>query len=80
VQHKAIGLDLDAGRLLAGKSTFRLLNLTLELAHGTSDVASSFFLVLLDEVVNNAVIEILSTKVGITGSRQDLKDTIVDRE
>jgi hypothetical protein len=65
------GLDLDAGRLLAGKSTFRLLNLTLELAHGTEvagDVASSFFLVPPDKVVNDAAIEILSTKVGITGS------------
>ena len=53
---------------------FRLLNITLELAHGTevaSNVSPSLFLVLLDKVVNDAVIKILSTKVGITGSCQD---------
>ena len=45
---------------MAGKSTFRLLNLKVELAHGmevANDVGSSFFLLLLEKVVNDAVIE-----------------------
>jgi hypothetical protein len=29
---------------------------------------------------NNVVIKVLATQVGITGSSQDLKDTIIDQE
>lgn len=32
----------------------------------------------LDEVVNDTVVEILSSKVSVTSGRKDLKDTIVD--
>src|SRR6267154_1574374 len=57
-----------------------LLDLVLELAHSTqvgADISSCLLLVLLDEVVDDTVIEVLTTKVGVTSSCQDLKDTIV---
>jgi len=37
-------------------------------------------LVLLNKVSNDSVIKILTTKVGITSSSQDLKDTVIDQE
>ena len=35
---------------------------------------------LLDEVVDQAVVEILTTQVSVTGSRLDLEDTVLDGE
>jgi hypothetical protein len=77
------GFDLKASRLLGGKGTLRLFYFALKLAQCTKisrDVCASLFLVLLDKVFNDAVIEILTTEVGITSSSQDLKDTVVNRE
>ena len=35
---------------------------------------------LLDEVVDQAVVEVLTTQVSVTGSRLDLEDTVLDGE
>ena len=35
---------------------------------------------LLDEVVGETVVEVLTTKMGVTSSSQDFEDTIVDRQ
>ena len=77
------GFDLEASRLLGGKGALCLLYFALQLAQRTKvgrDVCAGLLLVLLDEVLNEAVIEILTAKVGITGSSQDLEDTVVDGE
>src|SRR6267154_4357650 len=55
------GFNLDASRLLAWQGTLSLLDLVLELAHGMeagADIGSCLLLVLLDEVVDDAVIEV----------------------
>ena len=68
---------------MEGKGALRFFYFALELAQCTKvgrDVCASLLLVLLDKVFNDAVIEILTTKVGVTSGSQDLKDTVVDRE
>jgi hypothetical protein len=37
-------------------------------------------LVLLDKVLDDAVVKVLTAEVGVTGSREDLEDTVLDRE
>ena len=44
------------------------------------DVCACLLLVLLDKLFNDTVIKVFTTKMGITGSSQDLKDTVVDGE
>lgn len=73
------GLDFDASGLLAREGSLGLLNLALQFTHSAeiaADIGTSLLLVALDEVVNYAVIEIFTTKVGITSGSQDLKDTV----
>ena len=75
--------DLDPGGLLRGQGPLSLLNLPLQLAHGPEvlgSVSPGLLLVELDEVVDNAVVEIFTTKVSITGSGQDFEDTLVNGE
>ena len=63
------GLDLEAGRLLAGERALGLLDLALELTHSAEvgrDVGAGLLLVLLDEVVDDTVVEVLTTKVSVT--------------
>ena len=77
------GLDLDPGGLLRGQSPLSLLDLPLQLAHGPEilgNVGTGLLLVALDKVVDDAVVEVLTTKMGITSSSQDLKDTLVNGE
>jgi hypothetical protein len=76
-------LDLDAGRLLGRERALGLLDLTLELADGAKvlrDVGASLLLVGLDKMVHDTLVEIFSTKVSVTSSRENLKDTVVDGE
>ena len=47
-------------------------------AEGASDISTSLLLVLLDEIVDDPVIEIFTTNISITSSRQDLEDTYTD--
>lgn len=68
---------------MARKGPLGLLNLSLELAHSPvvlGDIDIGLLLVLLDEVINDSVVEILTTKVSVTSSSQDLKDTVLNRE
>jgi len=39
-----------------------------------------FSLELLDEMVDQAVVEVLTTQVSVTGSRLDLEDAVLDGE
>jgi hypothetical protein len=76
-------LNLDSGRHLGRESTLGLFNLTLQLTHGLEvlgDVHIVLLVVDLGEVLDDTVIEILTTQVSITGSRQDLEDTILNGE
>lgn len=68
---------------MARKSPLGLLNLSLELAHSPvvlGDIDIGLLLVLLDEVINDSVVEVLTTKMSVTSSSQDLKDTVFNRE
>lgn len=74
-------LDLDTGGHLRRQSTLGLLCLTLELTHGLEvlgDVNAVLLVVGLGEVVDDALVEILTTKVSVTGSCQNLENTLVD--
>ena len=76
-------LDFDLGSLLGRESTLGLLDLTLELTHSLSvlsDVDIVLLVVLLGEVVDNAVVEILTTKVSVTSGGLDLKNALLDGE
>jgi hypothetical protein len=44
------------------------------------DVCTSILLVLLDKIFNDTIVEVFSTKMGITSSRQNLEDTIIDQQ
>ncbi|PMB65055.1 NAD-specific glutamate dehydrogenase [Beauveria bassiana] len=76
-------LNLDAGAHLRRQSTLGLFSLTLELTHGfgvLGDVNIVLLVVGFGEEVDDALVEILTTKMGVTGGGKDLKDTIVDRQ
>src|SRR5699024_6817816 len=63
------GFDFNASRHLGRKSTLGLLNLTLELTHGLEvlgNVNAVLLVVLLDEVLHDTVVKVLTTKVGVT--------------
>jgi hypothetical protein len=70
-------------RLLRGQCELCLLHLTLELTQCMEvgqDVCTSILLVLLDKIFNDTIVEVFSTKMGITSSRQNLEDTIIDQQ
>ena len=65
---------------MARQSALGLLDLTFQFAHGTHvgrNICARFLLVLFDEIVNDAVIEIFTTKVGVTSGSQHFEDTVV---
>lgn len=75
------GFDLNASGHLGREGTLRLLGLTLELTHGLEvlgDVDTVLLVVGLGEEVDDALVEILTTQVGVTGGSQNLEDTLVD--
>jgi hypothetical protein len=77
------GLNFNMGGLLAGECTLGFLNLTFELSERTqiaSDVCTRLLLVKFDEVVDDPVIEVLASQVGVTGGGQHLENAIVDRQ
>lgn len=68
---------------MVGEGPLGFLDLALELGHGAEvlgDVCASLLLVLLGEVFDDTVVEIFTTKMGVTGGSQDLEDTVVDGE
>ena len=76
-------LDFDTGGLLAGECTLGFLNLTFELSKRTqiaSDVCTRLLLVKFDEVVDDPVIEVLASQVGVISGGQHLKNAIVDQQ
>ena len=73
--------DFDLGAHLAGQRALGLFDLTLELAHGLGvlvDVRVEFLVVVLGEEIHDALIEIFTTKMGITGGSLNLEDALVD--
>jgi hypothetical protein len=63
------------------ESSLGLFDFALQFTHSPevgADVGTGFLLVQLDEVINDAIIEALSSKMGITGGSQDFKDTIIN--
>jgi hypothetical protein len=69
--------------LLGRERALGLLDLALELAERAEvrlHVRARLLLVRLDEEVHHALVEVLATKVGVAGGRENLKDAVVDRE
>ena len=77
------GFDLDPRGLLRRQGPLGLFDLPLQLAHSpevTGNVGTRLLLVELDEVVDDTVVEVLTTEMGITGGSQDLEDSVIDGE
>jgi hypothetical protein len=75
------GLDLETNTLLRRECPLGFLNLALELAQSAEiarNVSASLLLVKFDEVVDDSVVEVFTTKMSITSGRENLKDTVVD--
>jgi hypothetical protein len=73
--------DLDSGTLLAGQGPLSLFDFTLKFSESPQvlgDIGTSLLLVGFDQVVDDTVVEIFTTKVSITSSSQDFEDTVVD--
>ena len=76
-------LNFDTSALLTRECPLGLFNLTLEFSKGAKilgDVGASLLLIRLDQVIDDTVVEIFSTKMSITRGSQYLKDTIIDRK
>ena len=65
--------------ILLAFSTYLTLEFS-ESAEILGNIGTSFLLVGLDHVIDDTVVEIFSTEMGVTSGSQDLKDTIVDRK
>ena len=68
---------------MARKSTLGLFDLALEFTHSTKVsgyVCTGLLLVLFNEVINDTVIKVFTTKVGVTGSCKNFKDTFINRK
>ncbi len=75
------GLDFNTGGLLAGECSLGVLDLKLEFTHSAEVdrwVSAGLLLVEVDEVVDDTVIEIFSSEMGVTSGGKDLNDTVVD--
>jgi hypothetical protein len=75
--------DFDSGALLATESPFCLFDFPLQFAEGPEvggDIGASLLLVGLDKVVNDTVVEVFTTEMGVACSCEDLEDTVIDRE
>lgn len=65
------------------KSSFGLFDFSFQFAQGAevaSNVCTGLLLVEFDEVIHDAIIEIFTTEMGITGCSEYFEDTVVDRE
>lgn len=64
-----------------GECALGRFNFTLELAEGAvvlGDVCTSRPLVLLDNVLDDAVVEVLITRVDVPSGGEDLEDAVID--
>merc|ERR1719282_1489438 len=74
-------VDLDGGLSRRGQSPLRALTSrtqTTESASVGGKVLLVFPLELINEVVDKTVVEVLATKMGVTSSRLDLEDTLLN--
>mmetsp|Transcript_7566 Transcript_7566/g.19588 ORF Transcript_7566/g.19588 Transcript_7566/m.19588 type:complete len:663 (-) Transcript_7566:132-2120(-) len=75
------GVNLHAGLRAGGQGALRTLACGPQAAHGTG-VASDLLLILalelLHKVGHKAVVEILTTKMGVAGGGLDLEDTLLN--
>lgn len=75
------GLDLNAGLVLSGQRPLRLLNLTTQLLHGAvvfAHVFACLLLVQFDEVLHDALVEVLTSQVSVAVRGHDFEHAIVD--
>jgi len=75
------GIDLNAGLSAAGQGALGTLAGCAQTTHSSLVVVDFFFelaLELSNEVVNHAVVEVLTTQVSVTGCGLDLKDAILN--
>jgi hypothetical protein len=78
---KTLYLNLRA--LLVTQSPLRLFHLPLQFPQSPQicrNVCPSLLFVQFCEMVNDAIIEIFSTEMGVSSSGEDFKDTFVNRE
>ena len=74
-------LDFDASRLLGGERALGLLNLALELAQSAEvlrDVGAGLLLVLLEHVLDDAVVEVFASQMGISSRREYLEHAVLN--
>jgi len=75
------GVDLDGGLSSRGEGTLSTLASSAKTAESTSvggQVLLVLALELVDEVVDETVVEVLTTQVSVTSSGLDLEDTLLD--
>jgi len=75
--------DFDPNGHLGGQGSLGFLNLTLKLTHGLEilgDIGAVLLVVELGEVLDDTVIEIFSSQVGITSGGQNLEETVFNGE
>lgn len=76
-------LDFNTGAHLRRQSSLGLFGFTLELTHSLEvlgDINAVLLVVGLGQVVDNTLVKVLTTKVGVTGGSQNLKDSVVNGE
>lgn len=75
------GLNLDPGLVLGGQPPLGLLHLATELLHGAvvlPHILPGLLLVQLDEVLHDALVEVLSSQVGVSIGGHHLEHAVVD--
>ena len=75
--------DFDLGALLNRENSLRALDRLLQLAHGAlvlGDVCAGLLLVGFYQVVDDTIVEVFSTKVGISCSGENLVRPVLDGE
>ena len=75
--------DLNLDGVLLRQSSLANLNFLSELLKGSlvgADVLALLLLEDLDEVVHDALVEVLSSQMSVSVSRKDLKDAVVDSQ
>eukprot|EP00158_Paraphelidium_tribonemae_P004935 Partr_v1_DN27064_c0_g1_i2_m28669 putative NAD-specific glutamate dehydrogenase len=75
--------QFHTGSHLRGKSTLSLLGLTLQLGHGLqvlAGVSTGLLLKLLDQVITDTQVKVLTTQMSITRGGQHFKDTVLNSQ
>ena len=75
--------DFDFGALLRRENSLCVLDSLLQLAHGAlvlGDISAGLRLVGFHQIVNDAVVKVFSTEVGISCGSEDLVGPVFDGE